>query len=548
MKDSTKGKAMKVLFAGMAAVGAAFCPMNVGAAIYVNGVNASVKTSGGGSSDSPTYWRVTDGCIVLRRCGPYVIHGSGTTPIVCNAGSGKIANVTISNLTVTAKDKEYGAFDCNSQVVYLTVAGDNRLTSTAYSAKISRPALAVGEKATLIITNTLDTASLSCTSGGAAAGIGGGYDKGWASVSDNNAGSVIIYGGRITAQGGAEGGAGIGGGLGGNLELIRVRAGVVTTTGGGAAAGIGGGAGGDGGYYYQYDGTVTATRGTVSTTYRSHDIGRGGGSSAARANRLYVSGGSLTLGTGYATCTASNATERIYRCRVTGFTPGEHVQFEGLPDAYGQRRIYAQTDGFVDMRLPSGSYTFTRGELQYTATIESEAVTATVETLETAGDTIEFTPGTEGYSPVRTYRDVGRGVARKNVKVTLTVKRDGQTVDATKYYKVSTVTVDGETTITIALNGDNTDADNVRPLLAAETDGESPWTFDGTSFTIRPQNVKPGLWYGLARSDRPDGTFSVPSGGWMQADATGLLPERIEAKADSSSAFFKLVVSDVERE
>lgn len=48
---------MKVLLAGMAAVGTAFCTMNVGAAIYVNGVNASVKTNGGGSSDSPVHIR-----------------------------------------------------------------------------------------------------------------------------------------------------------------------------------------------------------------------------------------------------------------------------------------------------------------------------------------------------------------------------------------------------------------------------------------------------------------------------------------------------------
>lgn len=124
---------MKVLFAGMVAIGAAFCSMNVAASIYVNGVDTSAKTSGGGSTGSATYWRVTDGRIVLRGRGPYVIQGSGTMPIRCsNTGSG-VANVTLSNLTVTAKDKN---------------------------------------------------------------------------CSDNNAGSVIIYDGRITAQGGAHGGAG----------------------------------------------------------------------------------------------------------------------------------------------------------------------------------------------------------------------------------------------------------------------------------------------------------------------------------------------------
>lgn len=56
-KIERKAKVMKVLLAGMAAIGAAFCSMNVGAAIYVNGVNTSEKTSGGGRVGSAGHIR-----------------------------------------------------------------------------------------------------------------------------------------------------------------------------------------------------------------------------------------------------------------------------------------------------------------------------------------------------------------------------------------------------------------------------------------------------------------------------------------------------------
>lgn len=363
---------------GYAVMGLGVLVPDARAAIYVNGRSTSAHTSSGSDSSAANYWRVTDNVIVLRNKGPYLIHGSGTMPIQC-ASTVDYVNVTFSNLTVTAKDENYGAFDCGTKkTVHLTLKGTNALTSTAYSTKIHRPGLAVLSGSTLFITNTLRSAKLTCTGAEKAAGIGGGYKQGVVSDSGNDAGTIHIYGGTIVAKGGASG-AGIGGGSGGDVTCVRIRGGVVTAMGGGSGgAGIGGGADGNGGYYYQYNGTVVAQRGAVDNLkYPAHDVGRGGSASAKTANRLYVSGGSLTLGDGYATRVASNLTARVYRCRVPGLTPGAAVRFQGLPAAYGQKDLVATPGGFVDLRLPSGAYAFETDTFSYAATIIDKAVTAT---------------------------------------------------------------------------------------------------------------------------------------------------------------------------
>ncbi len=93
------------------------------------------------------------------------------------------------------------------------------------------------------------------------AGIGGNNDG-------NDAGSIAIYGGEITAKGGNYA-AGIGGGnrntgsWGGGAGTIVVGDGVIAAQGGYGGAGIGGGANG-------YGGTVTISGGTVTATARSY--------------------------------------------------------------------------------------------------------------------------------------------------------------------------------------------------------------------------------------------------------------------------------------
>ncbi len=96
---------------------------------------------------------------------------------------------------------------------------------------------------------------------GAAIGGGPGQD----------AGSLVVTGGSVTADGA---GAGIGGGEGADGGLVRVRGGVVRASGGYLGSGIGGGSfGGDGG-------TLQVTGGRVEATGGSYAAGVGGGGDA----------------------------------------------------------------------------------------------------------------------------------------------------------------------------------------------------------------------------------------------------------------------------
>ena len=240
-------------------------PSDLANAIYVNGISTKEHSSYE-SSSSAVYWRVTDGRIVLRGSGPYVISGTGTTPIRCAVtdDSYEKCSVVLSGLTVRSSDEDYGAFDCGTSTtapVQMILIGTNTLVSTAYSEKKSRPALHVTSGKTLTISGA-DGAVLNCTSGKYAAGIGGGYNKGVLSVSDNASGTVRILGGTVVATGGYNG-AGIGGGNGGSGGRIDVYDAVVRATGGTDAAGIGGGYKGTAGHFFNYGGTVWAKGGEL---------------------------------------------------------------------------------------------------------------------------------------------------------------------------------------------------------------------------------------------------------------------------------------------
>ena len=126
-------------------------------------------------------------------------------------------------------------------------------------------------------TGTLQTTGSSETWG---AGIG--------SANFNNAGSIIINGGRVNAQGGYFA-AGIGGGIqtaGGNTTI---NGGIVNATGGYGGAGIGGG-------YEGNSGTIAINGGTVNATGNAAS-GIGGGVSGS-AETISISGGSITANGG----------------------------------------------------------------------------------------------------------------------------------------------------------------------------------------------------------------------------------------------------------
>ncbi len=346
-------------------------PSDLAEAIYVNGISTKEHSSYE-SSSSAVYWRVTDGRIVLRGSGPYVISGTGTTPIRCAVTDDSYdkCNVVLSGLTIRSSDEDYGAFDCGTSTtapVQMMLIGTNTLVSTAYSEKKSRPALHVTSGKTLTISGA-EGAVLNCTSGKHAAGIGGGYNKGVLSVSDNASGTVRILGGTVVAAGGYNG-AGIGGGNGGSGGRVDVYDAVVRATGGTDAAGIGGGYKGTAGHFFNYGGTVWAKGGAGDGS--TPDIGRGKDKSVSIYRRFYVSGGSTILANGYVTgmMTPSNATERVSRVVTGNLTPGGRYVFAGLPESYGQDLIVSDANGEVHLWLPNGSYSYSGGEVDYAATV-----------------------------------------------------------------------------------------------------------------------------------------------------------------------------------
>ena len=125
--------------------------------------------------------------------------------------------------------------------------------------------------------------------GGAdAAGIGGGEER--------DGGTITISGGTVRATGGSvtsKGGAGIGGGGKGGSGTIAISGGTVSALGGAFASGIGGGDEGEGNGITISGGNVTATANTQSSNGGGGAAGIGGGDKAAGKN-ITISGGTVS--------------------------------------------------------------------------------------------------------------------------------------------------------------------------------------------------------------------------------------------------------------
>ncbi len=125
--------------------------------------------------------------------------------------------------------------------------------------------------------------------GGAdAAGIGGGEER--------DGGNIAISGGTVKATGGSvtsKGGAGIGGGGKGGSGTIAISGGTVSALGGAFASGIGGGDEGEGNGITISGGNVTATANTQSSNGGGGAAGIGGGDKAAGKN-ITISGGTVS--------------------------------------------------------------------------------------------------------------------------------------------------------------------------------------------------------------------------------------------------------------
>ncbi|MBR6455130.1 MAG: carbohydrate-binding domain-containing protein, partial [Fibrobacter sp.] len=179
---------------------------------------------------------ISTGDLTITSAGSWDVTGTTTAhSIIINTADA--VNITLDNVSITDVSC---AFDIQSGTVYLSLTGNNTLTSTAAAG------LHVASDASLAITGD---GSLTATSQGEeGAGIG--------SNKRENSGEVIITSGTITANG-ATYAAGIGGG-GHGCANVMIEGGVVKATSGWLGAGIGGGTGWEGGA-----GSVTINGGFV---------------------------------------------------------------------------------------------------------------------------------------------------------------------------------------------------------------------------------------------------------------------------------------------
>ena len=159
-----------------------------------------------------------------------VIHGTLGGQYGVSIADG--ATVTLSNAVINScLDGE----DDNYDWAGLTCNGDATIilkeTNVVKGFYEDNPGIFVPFGHTLTITGD---GSLTASSNGYGAGIGGGYERG--------CGNIVIAGGTITATGGNQGAAGIGGGYAHDSTTcgnITISGGTVTATGGRYAAGIG---------------------------------------------------------------------------------------------------------------------------------------------------------------------------------------------------------------------------------------------------------------------------------------------------------------------
>ena len=171
------------------------------------------------------------------------------------------ATVTLDGVTITGEDSpryNWAGITCEGDATIILKDGT---TNTVKGFLNTYPGIhpAVDHKLTI-----KGTGSLTASSNGQGAGIGGGYGIA--------CGNIIIEGGTITATGGSNA-AGIGSGSGVSCSNITISGGTVTATGGSNAAGIGSGNNGDcGNIEITTDVTkVTATKGDGAT----NSIGKG---------------------------------------------------------------------------------------------------------------------------------------------------------------------------------------------------------------------------------------------------------------------------------
>ena len=67
---------------------------------------------------------------------------------------------------------------------------------------------------------------------------------------------------------------------------------------------------------------------------------------------------------------------------------------------------------------------------------------------------------------------------------------------------------------------------------------------DGEVFAVLPDNLRPGLWYGLGKSETPFGPFVVDEDSWRQADGDGRLDGPLTTRTGGECGYYKVYVRE----
>jgi len=193
--------------------------------------------------------------------------------------------------------------------------------------------------------------------GGSITANGGEYGAGIGGGDEGAGGTITIYGGSITANGGLWG-AGIGGGLNRTGGTITIKGGTITASGGRWGAGIGGGAGGAGG-------TITIEGGSITANGGEWGTGIGGGSGGT-GGTINIHGGTITANGGLWGAGIGNGHNAAEVCTLSleavKVTAGNSVEYATLMTA--SERVAACANEYVKVE-PCDHAHFTEDACDY---------------------------------------------------------------------------------------------------------------------------------------------------------------------------------------
>ena len=510
----------------------------------VTAVSKGTATITAKAGDKTATCTVTVADIIdLSKIAEDTIIADGTIVTGTLGGSYKIsiadgATVTLKNVTITslAEDASFAGINCPGDAT-LVIEGTNTVESGNASDNYY-PAIYIKEGKTLTIQGT---GSLTATSYGYGAGIGGGN-------SNLNGGNIIINSGTIVAEC-KKMGAGIGAG-GATCGDITINGGTITATGGrDKGAGIGGGA-----YPASNCGNIVIKDGTVTATGGGDSAGIGAGSCNEDCGNITISGGTIVVtGGAYA---AGIGTGWAAKCGTITITDGVDVvtatKGEGSPCSIGKGKDGSNPsvcgkitiggdeypDGIskspftYDPDLPTYNVTVTSG-----TAIPSKAVPGIIVTIKasTPAEGKAFDKWTTTTTGVE-FDDASASettfeMPASNVAVTATYK------DAPKIIDLSTLTAD-----TVVANGftiTGTLANNVKISIAdgatvtlknakiigsdeesykwagLTCEGDATITLEGTNNVIGFYSGNPGIYV------PKDKTLTIKGSGSLTADANG---------------------------